>query len=125
MSKNIVVAPGDGIGPEIMRPALAILRSVGDFNIEQRPIGGEGIDVVGDPLPLGTREAVLAADAVLFGAVGGPQWDNRDDGLRPEQGIIGLRQALDTHANIRPVRSIPSLSSLPIGKARRIGAPTT
>ncbi|HEY5152360.1 MAG TPA: 3-isopropylmalate dehydrogenase [Candidatus Saccharimonadales bacterium] len=120
MSKNIVVLPGDGIGPEVMEPAVEILRRVGDFSIDERAIGGNAIDLFNDPLPQGTIDACLRADAVLLGSVGGPKWDNREDGLRPEQGLLRLRAALDVHANLRPVRAIPSLASLAAIKASRI-----
>ena len=98
---RIVCLPGDGIGPEVMAAAVHVLGELPlDVSVEERPFGGAAIDAVGDPLPQETLDACLAADAVLLGAVGGPQWEG--GAVRPEQGLLGLRKALDVYANLRP-----------------------
>jgi 3-isopropylmalate dehydrogenase len=101
VSRRIACLPGDGIGPEVMAQALAALAALGlELELAEYPFGGAAIDAFGDPLPASTLEACCAADAVLLGAVGGPRWDG--GALRPEQGLIGLRKALDVYANLRP-----------------------
>jgi 3-isopropylmalate dehydrogenase len=98
---RIVCLPGDGIGPEVMAAARRVLAELPlDLSIEERLFGGAAIDAVGEPLPAETLDACRAADAVLLGAVGGPQWDG--GAVRPEQGLLGLRKALDVYANLRP-----------------------
>jgi 3-isopropylmalate dehydrogenase len=106
MTKRIVALPGDGIGAEIMSSALKILAEIMllenfDFDIQQYPFGGAGIDEAGDPLPPETLAACEKADAILLGAIGGPKWDQAPK--RPEQGLLGLRKALGLFANIRPI----------------------
>jgi 3-isopropylmalate dehydrogenase len=98
---RVVCLPGDGIGPEVTAVAVRVLRELPlEVEIEERPFGGAAIDALGDPLPPETLDACLAADAVLLGAVGGPQWDG--GAVRPEQGLLALRKALDVYANLRP-----------------------
>ncbi|MFW5943214.1 MAG: 3-isopropylmalate dehydrogenase [Chloroflexota bacterium] len=114
MEARIVALPGDGIGPEVTEAALAVLEAVGQafghtFEIEERLLGGCAIDETGEALPEETREACLAADAVLLGAVGGPKWDDPTAAVRPEQGLLGLRKTLGLYANLRPVTPHPSL----------------
>ncbi|GAC1489912.1 MAG: 3-isopropylmalate dehydrogenase [Solirubrobacteraceae bacterium] len=110
MSHHIVTLPGDGIGPEIMGPCTALLDRLGDFEWEQHVFGGASIDAHGSPLTDEVLAACKAADAVLLGAVGGPQWDTTDPGKpRPEQGLLGLRKGLGLFANLRPVRPLPAL----------------
>ena len=106
---RIVTLPGDGIGPEVMAGALAVLDAVGDFAYEEHLIGGAAIDVTGEPLPASTLEGARSADAILLGAVGGPKWDGGE--VRPEQGLLGIRAGLGLFANLRPVRAIPALES--------------
>ncbi len=106
--------PGDGIGPEVVAEALRCLRALaGSFGhtleLEELPFGGAAIDACGEPLPAGTLEACLAADAVLLGAIGGPRWSHPSAKVRPEQGLLGLRKALGVYANLRPVRVHPAL----------------
>ncbi|MBX5468484.1 MAG: 3-isopropylmalate dehydrogenase [Thermoleophilaceae bacterium] len=102
---RIVALPGDGIGPEIMAAARELLERLGDFEIEERPIGGASIDAHGTALTDETLAACRRADAVLLAAVGGPKWDTTDpDAPRPEQGLLGLRKGLGLFANLRPVR---------------------
>jgi 3-isopropylmalate dehydrogenase len=103
---KIVCLPGDGIGPEVMAAAARVLAALPlDVTVEELPFGGAAIDTVGDPLPAATLEACLASDAVLLGAVGGPDWDGL--GVRPEQGLMRLRKALDVYANLRPAALPP------------------
>jgi len=110
MAAHIVTLPGDGIGPEIMAPALELLRAVGDFEFEEQPIGGASIDAHGTALTDEVLEACRAADAVLLAAVGGPKWDSTDPHApRPEQGLLGLRKGLGLYANLRPVKPMPAL----------------
>lgn len=119
MNKNIVVLPGDC--PEVTTAAVTVLQAVGDFSFNERLIGGCAIDEFGDPLPSATLEACQQADAVLLGAVGGPKWESSDpDAPRPEQGLLGLRQGLNVHANLRPTRVYDSLAKISPFKNKRI-----
>jgi 3-isopropylmalate dehydrogenase len=109
---RIVTLPGDGIGPEIMGPAIEVLDAVapGRFEYEQHLFGGASIDAYGTALTDETLAACRASDAVLLAAVGGPQWDTTDpEKPRPEQGLLGLRKGLGLFANLRPVRPLPAL----------------
>jgi 3-isopropylmalate dehydrogenase len=107
---RIVVLPGDGIGPEIVRAARLLLESLGEFEFDERPVGGISIDEHGVALTDEVLGACRAADAVLLGAVGGPKWDTTDpDAPRPEQGLLGLRKGMGLYANLRPVRPSPAL----------------
>ncbi|HEX3360440.1 MAG TPA: isocitrate/isopropylmalate family dehydrogenase, partial [Solirubrobacterales bacterium] len=107
---NIVVLPGDGIGPEIVAAARQVLDSLGEFNYDERLMGGSSIDANGVALTDEVLEACKAADAVLLGAVGGPKWDTTNpDDPRPEQGLLGLRKGMGLYANLRPVRPSPAL----------------
>jgi 3-isopropylmalate dehydrogenase len=107
---RIVALPGDGIGPEVTSAALEVLHRVGDFEVEEHRIGGASIDADGTALTDETLEACRSADAVLLGAVGGPQWESTDPrSPRPEQGLLGLRKGLGLFANLRPVRPSPAL----------------
>jgi len=118
---TIVTLPGDGIGPEIMKPALELLRTISeDFSFEEHLFGGAAIDVHGIALTDETLAACTRADAVLLAAVGGPQWDTTDpDAPRPEQGLLGLRKGLGLFANLRPVRPVPALyDSSPLKRER-------
>lgn len=110
---NIVVLPGDGVGPEVAHAARAVLTVIGDFyghtfNFSEHLIGGAAIDATGDPLPQETADACLAADAVLLGAVGGPKWDGGK--RRPEEGLLGLRKVMGLYANLRPLQVSPVLA---------------
>ncbi|MFZ2050474.1 MAG: 3-isopropylmalate dehydrogenase [Solirubrobacteraceae bacterium] len=110
MAHRIVTLPGDGIGPEIMAPALELLGKLGDFEFEQHAFGGASIDLHGTALTDETLQACKQADAVLLAAVGGPKWDTTDPSKpRPEQGLLGLRKGLGLYANLRPVRPLPAL----------------
>ncbi len=108
---NIVLMPGDGIGPEVAAAAVQVLNAVADdLTFEEHLAGGASIDVHGTAL---TDEALAAArtsDAVLLGALGGPKWDTNESGaVRPEQGLFKLRAELGLFANLRPVRPLPAL----------------
>ena len=107
---RIVVLPGDGIGPEIVSAAQRLLGAFGEFEFDERLLGGISIDAHGIALTDEVLEACLAADAVLLGAVGGPKWDTTDPAApRPEQGLLGLRKGMGLYANLRPVRPSPAL----------------
>lgn len=120
MQANIVVLPGDGIGPEITAVAVDVLKAVAtrfghSFNFSEHDIGGIAIDRHGEPLPASTLEACSKADAVLLGAVGGPKWSDPNAKVRPEQGLLAIRKALGLFANLRPVRTHPAaLNASPI-----------
>jgi 3-isopropylmalate dehydrogenase len=111
MASKIVLLPGDGIGPEIIAPALEALAAVGtSFEYDERLFGGASIDEYGAALTDETLAACQSADAVLLAAVGGPKWDTTDpDKPRPEQGLLGLRKGMGLYANLRPVRPLPAL----------------
>jgi 3-isopropylmalate dehydrogenase len=118
VTPRIVLLPGDGIGPEIMAAAMELLAAVGEFETEERLVGGASIDAHGSPLTDEVLDACRSADAVLLAAVGGPKWDTTDPGApRPEQGLLGLRKELGLFANLRPVR--PSLALLDASPLKR------
>jgi 3-isopropylmalate dehydrogenase len=110
VAHQIVTLPGDGIGPEIMAPALQVLDAIGEFSYEEHAFGGASIDAHGVALTDEVLAACRGADAVLLAAVGGPKWDTTDPSKpRPEQGLLGLRKGLGLFANLRPVKPIPAL----------------
>jgi 3-isopropylmalate dehydrogenase len=107
---QIVVLPGDGIGPEIVAAARQLLDALGEFSYDERLMGGCSIDEHGTALTDEVLDACRGADAVLLGAVGGPKWDTTDPAApRPEQGLLGLRKGMGLYANLRPVRPSPAL----------------
>ncbi|WP_420597625.1 3-isopropylmalate dehydrogenase [Neptuniibacter sp.] len=116
MSKNVLMLPGDGIGPEIVAEARRVLDLVNeqdDLGLEftEAHVGGAAIDATGVPLPEETLEAAKASDAILLGAVGGPQWDtNPDFQIRPEKGLLGIRANLGLFGNLRPAILYPQLA---------------
>jgi 3-isopropylmalate dehydrogenase len=115
MNLNLLVVAGDGIGPEVTREAVSVLRCVAElegheFAITEKRIGGIAIDTDGTPLPADTLEAALAADAVFLGAVGGTKWNALPPNTRPEAGLLQLRAALGGFANLRPAFAVPELS---------------
>ena len=118
MNKNITVVAGDGIGPEVIRETLKVLNAVAlkfnhKFSFTHRLIGAVAIDKTGDPLPQETIDSCLSSDAVLFGAVGHPKFDNNPSSkVRPEQGLLRLRKELQLFANIRPILPYKSLFHL-------------
>ncbi len=108
----LLLAPGDGIGPEVLEEALKALAAVErrfghEFQYENATVGGAAIDRYGVALRDETLDAAERARAVLFGAVGGPKWDDPGASVRPEQAILGLRKGLGLFANLRPVRVNP------------------
>jgi 3-isopropylmalate dehydrogenase len=112
---NIVLLPGDGIGPEVMDVTVDVLNALGTkfghtFNFEEALIGGIAIDKTGNPLPDETIRVCEGADAVLLAAVGGPQWSDPTSKVRPEQGLLKIRGHFGLFANLRPVRTYPALA---------------
>jgi 3-isopropylmalate dehydrogenase len=127
MKAVIVLLPGDGIGPEVVREGQATLATVAslfghELLFTEHLIGGVAIDATGQALPAGTLQACREADAVLLGAVGGPRWDDPRAKVRPEQGLLGLRHELGLYANLRPVRPFAELvGSSPLKEDRLAG----
>ena len=115
MEFKIAVLPGDGIGPEIIDQALKVLESVGkkykhNFHFTKAPVGARAIDETGNPFPDETFNLCMNSDAVLFGAIGDPKYDNDPKAkVRPEQGLLAMRKKLGLYANIRPVTTFKSL----------------
>ena len=125
MEANIVILPGDGIGPEVTQAARKVLEAIAFryshcFQMHTYLLGGCAIDAYGTALPEETLRACRRADAILLGAVGGPKWDNPSAAVRPEQGLLGLRKHLDLFANLRPVRLHPDLLDASPLKAERL-----
>lgn len=113
LNKKIALIPGDGIGPEITKETLKILKVlVPNFEYQELDLGGVAIDKTGSPFPDETRSKVKQVDAVLMAAIGGPKWDNLPRDKRPETGLLGLRKELKTFANIRPAIVFDSLAHL-------------
>jgi len=114
MTLNIAVLPGDGIGPEVTRQAVRILQAVAADRFEVRcqelPIGGVAIEQYGQPLPPQTLNKCLESDAVLLGAVGGPQYDSLPRSHKPETALLALRKGLGGYANLRPAIAYPALA---------------
>jgi 3-isopropylmalate dehydrogenase len=114
MNLSILILPGDGIGVEVTREAVKVLRHVAaahkhQLSLAEGWLGGIAIHKTGSPFPEETRKAALAADATLLGAVGLPEFDNAPPEKRPERGLLGIRKALEVYANLRPVRSYKAL----------------
>ncbi len=114
-SGRIAVLPGDGIGPEVTAAAVEVLQAIASrynhtFTFEEGLIGGGAIDQTGEALPAATLRLCESSDAILLGAVGGPQWDDPTAPVRPEQGLLGIRKHFELFANLRPVRAYPSLA---------------
>ncbi len=125
MEALITLLPGDGIGPEVIASARRLLDVVAeryghDFSFHEELIGGAAIDTTGEPLPEQTVARCQDAHAVLLGAVGGPKWSDPNAGVRPEQGLLGLRSALGVYANIRPVRIYEQLAEASPLKAEKL-----
>ena len=115
MEFNLAVLGGDGIGPEVTAESVNVLTAVGrafshTFNLQYGDVGGISIDKHGTPLLDEVRELAGSADAVLFGAVGGPKWDDPSAPTRPEDGLLALRAEMGVFANIRPVKVYPNLA---------------
>ncbi len=109
---KICVLPGDGIGPEIIAEAVRVLKALDlGIEMEEAQLGGCAVDATGSPYPDATQKLAQAADAVLLGAVGGPQWDNNPREQRPERGLLGIRKQLGLFANLRPAILYPELAN--------------
>jgi 3-isopropylmalate dehydrogenase len=109
---KICVLPGDGIGPEITAEAVRVLKVIDPkIEMEQALLGGCAVDATGKPYPEATQKLARAADAVLLGAVGGPQWDTLPREQRPERGLLGIRKDLNLFANLRPAILYPELAN--------------
>ena len=109
---KICVLPGDGIGPEITAEAVRVLNSLDlQFEMEEALLGGGAVDATGKPYPEATQKLAREADAVLLGAVGGPQWDSLPREQRPERGLLGIRKDLNLFANLRPAILYPELAN--------------
>lgn len=116
MTANIVLMPGDGIGPDIADEAKRVLEVLAthhglDYTLNTVDVGGAAIDKSGDPLPEASLAAAREADAILFGAIGGPQWDTQPRNKRPESGLLRLRSELGLFANLRPAILFPQLAA--------------
>ena len=126
MKLKIAVLPGDGIGPEITQQSVKVLKAVADrfdhqFEFEDALVGATAIDLLDNPLPEATLDLCKKSDAVLFGAIGHPKYDNNPDAkVRPEQGLLKLRKGLGLYANIRPVKAYDKLVEQSPLKADRI-----
>ncbi len=125
MQKTIAVLPGDGIGPEVTRAAIEILRDCAaafghQFEFREFPFGGSAIDACGTPLPQQTLAGCRASDAILLGAVGGPKWESLPLGTRPEAGLLGIRKELGLYINLRPIRVRPALRGISPLRAERL-----
>ena len=115
MSRKVLVLPGDNIGPEIVSEAVKVLARVSEqFNLgvelDYAHLGGAALDVVGEPCPQQTLDKARRSDAILLGAVGGPQWDDVERHLRPEKGLLTIRSELDLFGNLRPAIMYPQLA---------------
>ena len=116
MKLNIAVLPGDGIGPEVIEQAMKVIKAVCKQNNHELTfrtgrVGACAIDAVGNPYPEETHALCMDSDAVLFGAIGAPEYDHNPMAkVRPEQGLLAMRQRLGLYANIRPVTPFPSLA---------------
>lgn len=115
MSKKVLILPGDGIGPEIIEQAVAVLDVVNkkfalNLQCENGVLGGAAIDAHGVPYPDVTHEQAVQADAILLGAVGGPKWDQLDTAIRPEKGLLAIRAKLGLFGNLRPAILYPQLA---------------
>ena len=116
MKINIAVLPGDGIGPEIIEQAMKVVKAVcerykHELSYQTALVGACAMDAVGNPYPDATHNLCMQSDAVLFGAIGDPKYDNDPSAkVRPEQGLLAMRKKLGLYANIRPVATFPSLA---------------
>ena len=114
MSKNILILPGDGIGPEVCNEVKKVINWLNDnhdteFSIKEDFIGGIAVDNYGSPLDDRTIEIAKKSDAILLGSVGGPKWDKIERHLRPERGLLAIRKSLDLFANLRPAITFKEL----------------
>jgi len=118
MNYNIALLPGDGIGPEVIEQAVKVLKVTGEvtghtFSFTEGLVGAVAIDHSGNPFPDETLDLCRRSDAILFGAIGHPRYDNDPSAkVRPEQGLLRMRSELGLYANVRPVKSIPALAGM-------------
>jgi len=122
---KLCVCPGDGIGPEVTKSALAVFQTVAgqagiEYEIQEALIGGAAIDATGIPFPDGSKEIATASDAVFLGAVGGDKWNGLPVEVRPERGLLALRSTLETYANLRPVQMFAGLEDMSPLRADRM-----
>jgi len=115
MKTTIAVLPGDGIGPEVMDAAITVMNHIAEkygheFTYKEALIGGIAIDETGDPFPESTEQTCRESDAILLAAVGGPKWSDPAASVRPEQGLLKMRQVFGLFANLRPVKAYPALA---------------
>lgn len=115
MEYQIALLKGDGIGPEIVESAVAVLQKTADvfgfsFRFQDFLLGGAAIDAAGTPLPQETVDGCLASDSVLLGAVGGPKWDSLPADVRPEKGLLGIRKQMGLYTNLRPAKLYSALA---------------
>src|SRR5882762_8426951 len=128
MRFKLTILPGDGVGPEVAREAVGILRALSNFSdcefvCDEKPIGGAAIRKHGMPLPESTLDACLRSDAVFLGAVGAPEFDHLPTQQKPEAGLLALRTALGGFANLRPAVSFPAIADCsPLQRSRVEGA---
>ena len=121
---KILTLPGDGIGPEVMDATLSVLGWFGrkglQFQTEEALVGGIAYETLGQSDPDETMAKAKAADVVLLGAVGGPQWDSKRPELRPEQGLLQIRQRLGLYCNLRPAKVLDALVNMSALKPARV-----
>ena len=122
---KLCVCPGDGIGPEVTKAALAVFETVAgqagiEYQIQEALIGGAAIDASGVPFPDNSKETATASDAVFLGAVGGDKWNSLPVEVRPERGLLALRSTLETYANLRPVQMFAGLEDMSPLRADRM-----
>ena len=128
MELNIALLAGDGIGPEVIEQAVKVSNAIAkkfnhSINWNHAITGADAIDKVGDPYPDETHEVCMNSDAILFGAIGHPKFDNNPSAkVRPEQGLLKMRKKLGLFANVRPTFTFPSLiDKSPLKKERILG----
>jgi 3-isopropylmalate dehydrogenase len=126
LRKTIALLPGDGIGPEVTRAAVDVLKDCASafshqFEFREYPFGGNAIDSCGTPLPPKTLAGCRASDAVLLGAIGGPKWESLPFGTRPEAGLLGIRKEMGLYINLRPIRLRPALGNISPLRPERLG----
>ncbi len=122
---KLCVCPGDGIGPEVTKSALAVFETIAkqagiEYEIQEALIGGAAIDATGEPFPEASKVTAMGSDAVFLGAVGGDKWNEIPVALRPERGLLALRSTLETYANLRPVQMFAGLEDMSPLKADRM-----
>ena len=128
MILNLTILPGDGVGPEVTDEAMRVLETVAEaykhqLNYTRKAVGGAALLSSKDPLPADTLQACLSSGAVLLGAVGGPSFDGFPSHLRPESGLLRLRQGLGVFANLRPAVCFPAWKTVRRCELKLCGEP--